>query len=335
MKVALFSCKAGEEGFFEACNKKYQQDLFFFQSPLTRQSTKLAKGFTAISVFVNDCLNEEVLEQLKKQGTQLITLRCAGYDHVDLEAANELKLHITYVPDYSPYAVAEHALALMLCLNRQLIASHEHVQQANFSLKGLMGFDMYGKTIGIVGTGKIGSILVKMLRGLGCQVLAVDPVVNPECIQLGAQYVDFDKMLENADIISLNCPLNSSTKYLINHNTLKKMKDGVMLINISRGAVLNTSDVIDALKSKKIAYLGIDVYEKEKGLFFEDHSEEGIHDETLSELLNLPNVLVTPHQAFYTREAMENISQVTLENIHCFEKGLPLKHELTTIVSGN
>ena len=326
MKLAIFNSKSYDIESFNKVNAANQHDLVFIDEPLNSETTLLAKGAPAICIFVNDPVDADMLKQLYDQGTRLIVLRCAGYNNVDLVAAQELGIQVANVPAYSPHAVAEHALALILALNRHMLEAQQRVRAANFSLNGLKGFDLYGKTAGIIGTGHIGAILACTLQALGMRVLATDPLENPECCHQGIEYVELDSLLSQSDVISLHCPLTADSCHLINAKEIAHMKRGVMLINTSRGGVLNTDAVIDGLKSGKIGYLGIDVYEHEQNIFFNDLSKEGINDDNLKSLLSLPNVLVTPHQAFFTEEALENIATTTLASLTEFEQGLPLSH---------
>ena len=266
-------------------------------------------------------MNPEVLKYLSEHGTRLVALRCAGFNNVDLFAAAELGITVVRVPSYSPEAVAEHTVALVLSLNRKVHRAYARVREGNFSLEGLLGFNLHDKTFGIIGTGKIGLALSKILKGFGCTVFAYDPYPDPECKSIGVIYTDPSKLFKESDIISLHCPLTPKTHHLIDSKALAKMKKGVMLINTSRGAVIDTKAVIGALKSGKIGYLGLDVYDEEGDLFFEDLSNEVIQDDVFARLLTFPNVLITGHQAFFTREALRAIAETTLSNITDFEKG--------------
>ena len=278
--------------------------------------------------FVNDHLDAGVIETLAKSGTRLLTLRCAGYNNVDLKAAREHGIAVARVPGYSPYAVAEHTIGLMLALNRKLHRAYNRVREGNFALDGLLGFDLHGKTVGIIGTGRIGSVVTKMLTGFGCRILAFDPIPNEICRSLGTRYVKFDELLAQSDVITLHCPLTPENQHMIDAKALQKMRGGVMLINTSRGALIDTLAVIEALKSGKVGYLGLDVYEEEERIFFEDRSGLIISDDVFSRLLTFPNVIVTGHQAFFTREALENIAATTIDNITKFESGLALDNQV-------
>jgi D-lactate dehydrogenase len=330
MKVAVFSTKAYDRRFLEAANADRRHELLFFEARLTADTAVLATGFPAVCAFVNDQLDEKTLKALAEQETRLIALRSAGFNHVDLTAATELGLTIVRVPAYSPYAVAEHAIGLILTLNRKIHRAYNRVREGNFSLDGLLGFDLHGKTVGIVGTGKIGVIVAQILKGFGCQLLTYDLYPNPECEALGTKYVELPELFAGSDIITLHCPLTPETYHLINDQALEQMKPGVMLINTSRGALVDTEAVIGALKSRKIGYLGLDVYEQESDLFFEDLSEEVIQDDVFQRLLTFPNVLITGHQAFFTENALKNIAETTLSNITDIEQGRPCPNQISS-----
>ncbi len=314
MKVALFGTKPYDEKFFTEANENYNHDLIFLEPHLSKKTAILAQDATAICVFVNDEVSAETLKILAQQGVKLIALRCAGYNNVDLETAKELGMQIVRVPAYSPHAVAEHAIALMLTLNRKIHRAFYRVREGNFSLNGLLGFDLYGRTVGIIGTGKIGYLTGQILSGFGCNVLAYDPYPNESFSNFG-EYVALDELYARSDIISLHCPLTDENKHLINEDSIAKMKPGVMLINTSRGGLIDTQAVVDGLKNKTIGYLALDVYEKESDLFFEDLSDEVIQDDLFERLLTFPNVIITGHQAFFTQEALTNIAHTTLANI--------------------
>lgn len=328
MKVILFSTHGFEKDALLSANH-HKHELTFTDVSLSLQTVLLAKGFNAVSVFVNDDVSSPVIEELSKAGVKYIVLRCAGFNNVDYKRARELSMRVARVPAYSPYAVAEHAVALMLSLNRNIIRAHNRIMALNFSLDGLTGFDMKGKTVGIIGTGKIGSVLAEILHGFGCRILAYDIKENEDIKErLKVSYVTLKTLFQEADIISLHCPLIESTKYIINEQSIQWMKNKVMLINTGRGGLVNTKDVIAALKSGKIGFFGMDVYEEEEHLFFSDHSEEILQDETIARLLSFRNVLITGHQAFLTKEAIENISNTTIYNLNCFEKGNECPNEL-------
>ncbi len=326
MKVAVFSTKPYDRRFLEAANADHRHELVFFEPRLTCDTTVLAAEFPAVCAFVNDQLDEKTLKCLAEQGIRLIALRSAGFNNVDLEAASELGMTVVRVPAYSPYAVAEHTIGLILTLNRKIHRAYNRVREGNFSLDGLLGFDLYGRTVGIIGTGKIGVIVGQILKGFGCQLLVYDVYRNPDCEALGAKYVELPELFAASDIITLHCPLIPETYHLINAQAVEQMKQGVMLINTSRGALIDTQAVIDALKSRKIGYLGLDVYEQESDLFFEDLSEDVIQDDVFERLLTFPNVLITGHQAFFTENALKKIAQTTLSNITDFEQGRPCQN---------
>lgn len=316
MKVAVFSTKPYDEEFLEQANgKSHRHDLVFFEARLNEATASLAKGFEAVCVFVNDQVNASVLEALGEGGVRVVALRSAGYNNVDLKAAQRLGIEVVRVPAYSPYAVAEHTVALMLTLNRQIHRAYHRIREGNFALDGLLGFDLHGRTVGVVGTGRIGLEVIRIMRGFGCHVLCCDPKSNPEAEQLGAEYVALDTLFRGADILTLHCPLTPDTYHLINADAIDKMKEGVMLINTSRGAIVDTSAIIKGLKSGHVGYLGLDVYEEEGDLFFEDLSNLVLQDDVFARLLTFPNVVITGHQAFFTRHALESIAQTTLRNL--------------------
>jgi D-lactate dehydrogenase len=320
MKIAVFSTKSYDQEFFENANRSQEHELTFFKPRLTSETWSLASGFPVVCVFVNDILNKDCLERLAKSGTKLIALRCAGYNNVDLEAASQLGIQVVRVPAYSPYSVAEHTVALIMTLNRKIHRSYSRVREGNFSLDGLLGFDLHGKTVGIVGTGKIGIAFAKIMHGFGCKLIGFDPNPHTELAAEGLRYASIDQLFADSDIVSLHCPLTPSTRHLVNQDSISLFKKGVMLINTSRGAVIDTKAVIPALKSGQIGSLGIDVYEEEADYFFEDLSDQAIADDTLARLLTFPNVIVTGHQAFFTMEAMSAIAAITLQNVLDWEK---------------
>ena len=318
MKTAVFSTKRYDREFLTAANAG-AHELHFFEAHLDGSTAPLAASFGAVCVFVNDTADAPVLAQLAAGGTRLIALRCAGFNNVDLAAAKQHGIGVVRVPAYSPHAVAEHTVGLILALNRHLHRAYNRVREGNFALDGLLGFDLHGRTVGLIGTGKIGAVFAKLMRGFDCEVLAMDPFQNPECLALGVRYVTLDELLARSDIISLHCPLTPENHHLINAAALARMKDGAMLINTSRGALVDTLAVIEALKSGKLGYLGLDVYEEEGDIFFEDLSSEIIRDDVFTRLLTFPNVLITGHQAFFTRNALEKIAATTIANISQFE----------------
>ncbi|MEW5848309.1 MAG: 2-hydroxyacid dehydrogenase [Myxococcota bacterium] len=321
MRVAVFSARPYDRAWLTEANQPHAHELVFLETGLNEHTVPLALGSPAVCAFVNDNLGAEVLRRLKEQGTRLIALRSAGFNHVDLATADALGLTVLRVPAYSPYAVAEHTVGLMLTLNRKFHRAHARVREHNFALDGLMGFDMNGKTAGVVGTGKIGVVVARILRGFGCTVLAHDPYPSEECRALGVSYVALEELLSRSDIITLHTPLTPQTRHVINTASIQRMKRGVMLINTSRGALVDTNAVIQALKTGQVGALGLDVYEEEGDLFFRDLSEEVIQDDVFARLQTFPNVLITAHQAFFTREAVGNIARTTMENISDFERG--------------
>ncbi|MCF7848522.1 MAG: 2-hydroxyacid dehydrogenase [Kiritimatiellales bacterium] len=329
MKTAFFSTKPYDRVYFDAANADGAHEIIYFETRLTRVTLKLAEGCSCVCAFVNDSLDASVLIALAKQGTKLVALRCAGFNNVDVNSATDLGITIVRVPAYSPYAVAEHTVALMLTLNRKTYWAHSRVREGNFSLDGLLGFDMHGKTVGIIGTGKIGECTARIMQGFGCRLIAYDKYRNPVCEnELGMDYVSQDQLFSRADIITLHCPLLSETHHLINHDAIAKMKRDVMIINTSRGALIDTKAAIDGLKSGKIGYLGIDVYEEEEDIFFEDKTFEILTDDVFARLTTFPNVMITGHQAYFTREAVARIAETTLENITAYEKGKELANQV-------
>lgn len=329
MKTAVFSTKPYDREFLGRANEAAGHELVFFESRLTPQTVKLTEGFESICVFVNDQLDASVLIGLKKTGVKHIALRCAGFNNVDLPSADELGFTVTRVPAYSPYAVAEHAVALMLALNRKIYWAHSRVRDGNFSLDGLLGFDLHGKTIGVVGTGKIGQTLAEALHGFGCELLGVDRRENARCVEVGMKYVELEELFAQSDVISLHCPLTPDTHHLVNSEAIARMKRGVMIINTSRGGLINTKAAIEGLKSGKIGYMGLDVYEEEEDLFFEDKTFEVRRDDEFARLTTFPNVIITGHQAYFTREALERIAETTLANIAEFENGIDLTNRVS------
>ncbi|BCL39090.1 2-hydroxyacid dehydrogenase [Nostoc sp. MS1] len=328
MKVAVFSTKAYDQQFLEAASFPKQHELVFFEPRLNQDTAILAAGYPAVCVFVHDQVDANTLEILASRGTRLIVLRCAGFNNVDLKVAHNLGITVVRVPAYSPYGVAEHAVGLILSLNRKIHRAYNRVREGNFSLDGLLGFNLNGRAVGIIGTGKIGLILGQIMKGFGCRLLAYDVYHNPEMAALGGKYVDLRELFANSDIISLHCPLTPETHHLINAEAIEQVKPGVMLINTSRGALINTQAVIEGLKTGKIGSLGVDVYEQESELFFEDLSGEIIQDDIFQRLTTFPNVLITGHQAFFTEDALHNIAQTTLNNISDFEQGRYCPNEI-------
>ncbi|MBI1373960.1 MAG: 2-hydroxyacid dehydrogenase [Phycisphaera sp.] len=320
MKVAVFSTKPYDRQFLGGLNDErgHALEMRFFDPRLTDQTVKLAEGYETVCVFVNDVLDAEVLRGLAAGGTRLIALRCAGFNNVDMRAAAELGLTVARVPAYSPYAVAEHTVGLMLALNRKIYRAYGRVREGNFAIHGLLGFDMRGRTVGVVGTGRIGVVVGEILRGFGCELLAFDKHPSDMMQALGADYVSFDELCERSDIITLHCPLTPETHHMISDAAIDRMRDGAMLINTSRGGLVDTAAVIAGLKRGRLGYVGLDVYEEEADFFFEDLSDSIIRDDDLARLLTFPNVLVTSHQAFFTADAMRQIAETTLGNISRF-----------------
>ncbi|MCL6688574.1 2-hydroxyacid dehydrogenase [Pseudomonas sp. R3.Fl] len=324
MRIILFSSQNYDRESFLAANPGHGFELHFQQSPLRPDTAALAMGFEVVCPFVNDDLSRPVLEQLAAGGTRLIALRSAGYNHVDLAAAHALGLTVVRVPAYSPHAVAEHAVGLVLALCRHLHRAYNRTREGDFSLHGLTGFDLHGKTVGVVGSGQIGQVFAQIMRGFGCQVLAYDPYPSPAIETLGGRFVGLDQVLAESDIISLHCPLNDATRHLVNADSLQRMKRGAMLINTGRGALVDTPALIEALKSGQLGYLGLDVYEEEAEIFFADRSDLPLQDDVLARLLTFPNVIITAHQAFLTREALAAIAGTTLDNIGAWRQGAPV-----------
>ncbi|MDG3006750.1 2-hydroxyacid dehydrogenase [Paludisphaera mucosa] len=328
MRAAVFSTKPYDRRFLDAAAEGTGHELRYFETRLTRDTAGLARGSAAVCIFVNDEADAPALQILKEGGVQVVACRCAGFNQVDVQEAQKLGITVVRVPAYSPHAVAEYAVGLILALNRHIPRACNRVREGNFSLDGLMGFDLFGKTAGVVGTGKIGGLVAKILHGFGCEVLGHDSYINPDCTAIGVRYVGLDELLAASDVVSLHCPLTPATNQLINEATLAKMKPGAMLINTSRGAVIDTGAVVGALKSGRLGYLGLDVYEEEEQYFFEDFSSRVIEDDVLARLLTFPNVLITGHQAFFTREAIGNIAQTVVDSLSNFEKGLPLPNKV-------
>jgi D-lactate dehydrogenase len=324
MKITFFSTQPYDKEFFTKHNSQFGYTLEFLETGLDEKTVDLVKKSNAICVFVNDKVNRRVIECLAANGVKIIALRCAGFNNVDLVAAKENNIRVCRVPAYSPEAVAEHAVAMILTLNRKTHKAYNRVREQNFSLNGLLGFDLHGKTVGVIGTGNIGRAFCKIMLGFGCKVLAFDLIANKELETLGVTYLPFIEVISNSDIISLHSPLNEQTHNLINTSTLAFIKRGAMLINTSRGGLVDTKAVIEALKSGTLGYVGIDVYEQEEKLFFRDLSGGIIQDDTISRLMSFPNVLITAHQGFFTNEALTQIAVVTLSNINCIEKNIQL-----------
>ena len=327
-RIAFFDTKSYDEESFNKINEKYNFEIKYFKGHLNRNNVILTKDADAVCIFVNDIADAEIIDALAENGVKLIALRCAGFNNVDISAAQG-KIAVVRVPAYSPYAVAEHAVALMMALNRKTHRAYLRTRDGNFALNGLMGFDMHGKTAGIIGTGKIAKILIHILKGFGTNILAYD--LYPDynfARENDVVYTTMDELYHNSDIISLHCPLTDQTKYLINDYSISKMKDGVMIINTGRGQLIHTNALIEGLKNKKIGAAGLDVYEEESEYFYEDKSDKIIDDDVLARLLSFNNVIVTSHQAFFTQEALANIASTTLQNMQDFIDGKPLENEV-------
>ena len=327
-KIAFFGAKPYDIASFDKVNEKYNYDIRYYKGHLNPNNVVLTQDTDVVCIFVNDTADAAVIDAMVDNGVKLLALRCAGFNNVDLKAAKG-KLPVVRVPAYSPYAVAEYSLALMLSLNRKIHRAYWRTRDGNFSLNGLMGFDMHGKTIGIIGTGKIAKILIRLLKGFGIRILAYDLYPDMKFAgEEGISYVSLDELYRESDIISLHCPLTDQTKYMIDKDSIDKMKEGVMIINTGRGQLINTNDLIEGLKEKKIAAAGLDVYEEEGEYFYEDKSDKIIDDDVLARLLSFNNVIVTSHQAFFTKEALHNIAETTLQNIEDFRCHRPLVNEV-------
>ena len=330
MRIAVFDTHRFERETFRVANERYEHEITFFEPRLTRHTAALAAGFGAVCPFVNDRLDAETLNILHGNGLRLVALRSAGYNNVDLPAAARLKLPVVRVPEYSPYAVAEHAVCLILALNRKIHRAYNRVRESNFSLDGLVGFDLHGKTVGVIGTGRIGAVLAGIMRGFGCDVIAHDLKPDEQLAARGGlRYVDLPELYRRSDVVSLHVPLTTRTHHLIDANAIAGMKRGVFLINTGRGALLDSRALVAALKSGHIGAAGLDVYEEEAGVFFQDLSDQVLQDDVLARLLTFPNVLVTSHQGFLTREALSGIADTTLGNVRAFELGQPLANLVT------
>lgn len=327
-KVAVFDAKPYDEAMFNKVNQKYGFELFFFKEHLDKHNVILASSCDAVCIFVNAIVDTYVIDKLCSYGVKLIALRCAGFNNVDIAAAAG-KIKVVRVPEYSPHAIAEHTLALMLCLNRKVHRAFIRTRDGNFSLNGFQGFDMYGKTAGVIGTGKIGRTVAQILKGLGMNIIAYDLFPNESFAkEIGMKYATLDELYANSDVITLHCPLTKETEYLICDKSIEKMKDGVMIINTGRGKLIHTKHLIDGLVSRKVGYAGLDVYEEEGAYFYEDYSDSIMTDEILARLLSFNNVIVTSHQAFFTEEAMSNIAHTTMDNIKDFFEGKALQNEV-------
>ncbi len=327
MTITFYSAKSFDKIYFDQFNPAHQ--LRYMEARLDEQTIALSAGSEAVCLFVNDHANAEIIRQLSKQGIRLIALRCAGFNNVDIKTAKECGIPVVRVPAYSPHAIAEHAVALILTLNRKTHKAYNRVRDGNFSLERLTGFDLFGKTVGVVGTGKIGAVFCEIMLGFGCKICAYDVVENESLKSKGVQYCTLPELLATSDMVSLHCPLNDATRHLINAESLKTMKPGAMLINTGRGALIDSKALTGALKSGQLGYLGMDVYEQEENLFSQDLSDTIIPDELILRLMTFPNVLITAHQAYLTEEALSEIARVTLRNIDCFVKGGVLENQIT------
>ena len=321
IKIAFFDTKEYDKELFNEYNKKYNYDITYMESKLNRETAPLAKGFDVVCIFVNDVVDKETIKILKECGVKLIALRCAGFNNIDIKHIDGLK--VVRVPAYSPYAVAEHAVALLLSIDRKIYKAYQRTKKYNFTLNGLLGFDIHGKTVGVIGTGKIGKVFCQIMKGFGTRILAYDVYPDEKASkEIGFEYVDLNILLTESDIISLHCPLTEETEKIINTETIEKMKDGVVIINTSRGRLVDTDALIDRLATGKIGGVGLDVYEDEEEFFLNDMSNSYIRDKDLSILLSMPNVVITSHQAFFTSEALNKIASDTCENIkQIFETG--------------
>lgn len=333
MKIAVFDTHPYDHDALVTANSSFGHELVFFEPRLSATTAVLADGCPAVCSFVNDRIDRATLTHLRDHGTRIIALRSAGFNHVDVPAAKELGFTVVRVPEYSPQAVAEHAVALLQSLNRKIHRAYARVRDANFSLDGLVGIDLYRKTIGVVGTGRIGAAFCRIMRGFGCELLAYDPRPNPDLTrETGVEFVELDELYRRSRVISLHVPLTPQTRHLIDARAISQMRNDVILINTSRGGLIDTPALIDALKSHRIAAAGLDVYEEEEGVFFEDLSGAGLQDDVLARLLTFPNVLITSHQAFLTHEALANIAETTLSSVHWLERGeaVPPERLVTT-----
>lgn len=327
MKIAFFSTKPYDKIWFEPMAKEYGCEIHFFEAPFQEETILLARGFDAVCIFVNDYVNAKMIDLLYEMKVRAILLRSAGFNHVDVKAAED-KVQILRVPSYSPEAVAEFAMGMILTVNRYTHKAYNRTRDFNMSLNGLMGVDLYRKTAGIIGTGKIGQAMIRICKGFGMKILAYDPFPNKE---LDVEYVALERLMADSDLISLHCPLTSETEHIVNRATIDHMKEGVYLVNTSRGALIDTDALIDGLVAGKFGGVGLDVYEEEEGIFYEDKSGEIMRDENLARLMTFPNVLITSHMGFFTKEAMQAIARVTLENAYALENGLPLENAVTKL----
>ena len=327
-KVLFYDIKSYDKELFKRFGKDYNLEMKFLKGKLNEESADLSKGYEIVCAFANDTINKEVIDILAENGVKLLAMRCAGYNNISLRNIKD-RFKVVRVPAYSPYSIAEYTMGMILALNRKIHKAYVRTREGNFSISGLMGFDLHGKTAGIIGAGKIAQILIKILRGFGMNVIAYDPYPNyDKAKELGFEFVDLDTLYANSDIISLNCPLTKETKYIINRESMSKMKDGVMIVNTGRGRLIDSVDLVEALKDKKVGTAALDVYEEEAEYFFEDLSDKVIEDDILGRLLSFHNVLITSHQAYFTEEAVEAITKTTLDNIKDFIEGKPLVNEV-------
>lgn len=327
-KVLFYDIKSYDKELFKRFGKDYNLEMKFLKGKLNEESADLSKGYEIVCAFANDTINKEVIDILAENGVKLLAMRCAGYNNISLRNIKD-RFKVVRVPAYYPYSIAEYTMGMILALNRKIHKAYVRTREGNFSISGLMGFDLHGKTAGIIGAGKIAQILIKILRGFGMNVIAYDPYPNyDKAKELGFEFVDLDTLYANSDIISLNCPLTKETKYIINRESMSKMKDGVMIVNTGRGRLIDSVDLVEALKDKKVGAAALDVYEEEAEYFFEDLSDKVIEDDILGRLLSFHNVLITSHQAYFTEEAVEAITKTTLDNIKDFIEGKPLVNEV-------
>jgi len=331
MKVAVFSTKSYDKEYLDQANAAGKHDLFYFEGSLREKTVRLTEGYDAVCVFVNDPLNAAVIDGLAENGVKVVVLRCAGFNNVDVAQAHQRGIKVLRVPAYSPHAVAEHAVALIMTLNRKTHKAYNRVREGNFSIERLTGFELEGKTVGVVGTGRIGTVFARIMMGFGCKILAFDAHQNASLLEAGVTYVKLDELFGQSDIISLHCPLTPETHHLVSDASIDLMKQGVMLINTSRGKLIDSDAAIKALKDGKIGYMGLDVYEQEESLFFKDLSEIVIRDDKISRLMTFPNVLITAHQAYFTDNALIQISNTTIRNLSDFEAGIIQPENQVTI----
>ena len=327
-RIIFFDIKDYDREFFEKYGKNYNFEMSFFKSKLSLENVNLTKGYDVVCAFTNDDISKGTIDAMAENGVRLLAMRCAGFNNVSLKDINE-RFKVVRVPAYSPHAIAEYTVGLILAVNRKINKAYVRTREGNFSINGLMGVDLYGKTAGIIGTGKIGQILIKILKGFDMKVIAYDLFPNQKVAEeLGFEYVSLDELYANSDIISLNCPLTKETQYMINRRSMLKMKDGVILVNTGRGQLIDSADLVEALKDKKVGAVALDVYEEEENYFFQDKSTQVIEDDILGRLLSFYNVLITSHQAYFTKEAVEAITVTTLNNIKDFVEGKPLVNEV-------